>query len=192
MSKNRLIVEAARTVALTPFLVVVGFIAGLRAANAQAPAGTITAISGTVNITRGTASIPAAFNTVVDVGDRIVTGANGRATITLRDSTQIEVTESSTLVLTENLLNPDGTRASTKVTVLGGLIHSLVRFTAGTPPNFEVHTPNAIASARGTTYDTDYQNGTAREGYKDCTEFTDVSVYDGTVEVSNPTNPSAP
>ena len=76
--------------------------------------------------------------------------------------------------------------------MLGGLATSLVRFTAGTPPNFEVHTPNAVASARGTYYPVQYTKGTAREGYKDCLEFTDVSVYDGTVEVSNPTNPTAP
>jgi hypothetical protein len=78
----------------------------------------------------------------------------------MRDNTQLELTESSTMVLTENVLNPNGAR----VTLVGGLVRSLVRFTAGTPPNFEVNTPNAVVSARGTTYDTNYQSGATRPG----------------------------
>jgi FecR-like protein len=192
MSKPYLSVRRASIWYLTVIMAAVGLLVGASGTHSQTPVGSITAINGTVTITRGTTSIPAAFNTVVDVGDRIVTAADGRATITLPDTTQIEIAESSTLVLTENIVNPNGTRASTRVTLLGGLATSLVRFSAGTPPNFEVHTPNAVASARGTYYPVQYTKGTAREGYKDCTEFTDVSVYDGTVEVSNPTNPSAP
>ena len=65
-------------------------------------------------------------------------------------------------------------------------------FTPGSPPNFEVHTPNAVAAARGTTYDTDYQNNVNRLGYAYCKEFSDVSVFNGTVEVNNPKNTSAP
>lgn len=192
MSKRYLSVSVASVWYLAVVMVVVSLLAGASDIYAQTPAGSITAINGGVTITRGTTSIPAAFNTVVDVGDNIVTAADGRATITLSDGTQIEIAESSTLLLTENIVNPNGTRASTKVTLLGGLATSLVRFTAGTPPNFEVHTPNAVASARGTYYPVQYTNGTARPGYGNCTEFTDVSVYEGTVEVSNPTNPSAP
>jgi hypothetical protein len=36
------------------------------------------------------------------------------------------------------------------------MVRSLVRSTPGRAPNFEVHTPNAVASARGTSYDVDY------------------------------------
>jgi ferric-dicitrate binding protein FerR (iron transport regulator) len=65
----------------------------------------------------------------------------------------LELNDSSTLVLTENILRPDGSRASTKVTLLSGLVRALVRVSAGDAPNFEVHTPNAVASARGTMFD---------------------------------------
>jgi ferric-dicitrate binding protein FerR (iron transport regulator) len=162
------------------------------AVRAQATAGSITAINGNATIARASVILPAAYGAPLQIGDTIATAPNGRVTITLSDNTQLEVTESSTLVLTENVLNPNGTRASTKVTLLGGFVRSLVRFTVGTPPNFEVHTPNAVAAARGTTYDTDYINGAQRKEHKHCREFTDVAVYDGTVEVSNPTNTTAP
>lgn len=180
------------TVSLATALALVVVLVSIGAAGAQVPAGTLTAVNGTVTLTRGGIASPAKYGAGVQVGDQIATGSDGRVTITLSDNSQLELTESSTLVLTENTLNPNGSRASTKVNLLGGLVRSLVRFTGGTPPNFEVHTPNAVAAARGTTYDTDYQNGVAREGYTTCMEFSDVSVYDGTVEVSNPTNTTAP
>ncbi len=159
---------------------------------AQAVAGSISAISGSATITRGTATIPAAYGTKVNVGDRIVTAAGSNLTVTLSDASQIEVTDSSTLTIDENTLNANGTRASTKLSLLNGLVRSLVRSTPGTPPNFEVHTPNAVASARGTGYDVDHQTGVQDDKFKGCTEFSHVSVYQGKVEVYNPTNPSSP
>ena len=173
-------------------LVFGGLISVSAPAWAQTGTGSISAISGSATIARGTTTIPATYGAAVQIGDKISTGPDGRLTVTLSDGSQLELSESSSLVVTQNDLNPNGTRANTKITLMGGLVRSLVRFTAGTPPNFEVHTPNAVASARGTTYDTGYENGVNRENYQKCKEFTDVSVYEGTVEVSNPTNPSAP
>jgi hypothetical protein len=134
-------------------LIAVG--AGSSAA-AQAVAGSISALTGTATITRGGATIPAANGLAVQVGDRIVTGAGSNVSVTLSDGSQIEVTDSSNLTIDENTLNPDGSRASTKVSLLGGMVRSLVRSTPGRAPNFVVHTPNAVASARGTSYDVDY------------------------------------
>lgn len=159
---------------------------------AQTVAGSITAISGSATITRAGATIPAVYGTKIDVGDRIVTAAASSVTITLTDNSQIEVTDSSTLTVDENTLNASGVRASTKLSLLTGLVRSLVTTTPGTPPNFEVHTPNAVASARGTYYDVDHETGAHDKKFKDCTEFTHVAVYKGNVDVYNPTNPSAP
>lgn len=158
---------------------------------AQTVAGSISAISGTATITRGGATIPAAYGAAVNVGDRLATAAGGDLTVTLSDGSQIEVTDSSTLTIDENTLNANGTRAGTKLSLVNGLVRSLVRSTPGTPPNFEVHTPNAVAAARGTDYDVDHETGVQDGRYKDCTEFSHVSVYHGEVEVYNPTNPSA-
>ncbi|MGH7932022.1 MAG: FecR family protein [Candidatus Binataceae bacterium] len=159
---------------------------------AQTVAGSITALSGSVKVVRTGTTLTAVYGMAIDVGDRITTGTNGRATITLTDNSQLELTESSSLTVTQQTLAPGGGRAETRASLFGGLVRSLVRVTPGTPPNFEVHTPNAVASARGTMYDTQYESGVNREGYPHCKQFTDVSVYDGTVEVSNPTNPGAP
>jgi hypothetical protein len=105
-------------------------------ASAQTVAGSISALTGSAAITRGSMTIPAAYGIKVDVGDRIVTGVGSNVTVTLFDGSQIEVTDSSNLTIDENTLNPDGTRASTRVSLLTGMVRSLVRSTAGTPPNF--------------------------------------------------------
>ena len=160
--------------------------------HAQSVAGSISAVSGGVTIVRAGVSSAATYGEKVDVGDRLITGSNGSVTITLSDGSQMELAESSNLTLDENTLTPSGQRQSTRVTLFDGLLHSLVRVTPGTPPNYEVHTPNAVASARGTSYDVDHQTGVQNNNYPNCKEFSHVSVYQGTVGVSNPTNPTAP
>lgn len=125
---------------------------------AQTVAGSISAVTGTATITRGAVKIPAANGGKIDVGDRIVTDADSTVTVALSDGSQIEVTDSSNLTIDENTLNPDGTRAGTKMSLLNGMVRSLVRSTPGKPPNFEVHTPNAVASARGTSFEVDYHH----------------------------------
>jgi hypothetical protein len=126
---------------------------------AQTPVGSVSALSGTVRVERAGKSIPSAHATALQVGDKLTTGPNSRVSISLSDGSQLELNDLSTLVLTENILNPDGSRASTKVTLLSGLVRSLVKIGTGSQPNFEVHTPNAVASARGTMFDVSYHEG---------------------------------
>lgn len=132
------------------------------AATTGPAAGSITQLSGNVEIQRGGHALPATSGAPVEIGDTIVTGPSSKATITLSDQSQLELSEHSTLVIDENTLNSAGVRQSTRVRLLGGLVRAIVHFTAGTPPNFEVHTPNAVASARGTTFDVSYQTGVTR------------------------------
>jgi len=159
---------------------------------AQTVAGSISALSGTATINRGGASIAAANGAKVEVGDRLVTAAGSNLTVTLTDGSQIELTDSSTLTIDEETLDATGARASTKVSLLNGLVRSLVRTTPGTPPNYEVHTPNAVAAVRGTDFDVDHETGVQDSKFPGCSEFSHVAVNEGIVEVSNPTNPTAP
>jgi hypothetical protein len=160
--------------------------------HAQIVAGSITALNGSSTITRSAKKFAATYSAPVDVADELDTSPTGRLTVTLTDNSQFELSESSSLIISENLLNPNGTRASTSMTLLAGLARSLVRVTAGTPPNYEVHTPNAVASARGTTFDTYFINNVSRPGFGGCRTFTDVAVLDGTVAVRSIVNPTSP
>ena len=69
--------------------------------------------------------------------------------VSLSDGQSVELNDSSTLVLTENVLNPDGSRASTNVTLLNRLVRSLVKVRPGSPTN-------AVAADRPTMFDVSY------------------------------------
>ncbi len=154
------------------------------------PAGSVTALQGKVLIERtGSTAFAAQVSQAVRIGDRVTTGPGSRVTITLSDGTQLGLSESSSLVVADSRLDASGHRAHTEIDLIRGLLHSLVRHTEGNAPNYEVHTPNAVAAARGTDYDTDYVEGEKRKGHDDCGKFTDVRVYDGVVEVWNTSAP---
>ncbi len=145
-----------------------------------------------MQLQRAGATSNLAQGTAIQVGDRIVTGPNSSATITLSDQSRLEIHDSSTVTIDQHLIGAGG-RVSTQIGLVSGLLRSFVHLTsAGGVPNFSVHTPNAIAAARGTTYDTDYRAGIQRPGYPNCAKFTDVSVSEGVVEVRNTLNTSAP
>jgi hypothetical protein len=151
------------------------------------PAGSITSASGSVQLQRGTATTAAGPGTAVQVGDRIITGPGGHAVVTMTDGSTLELGESSNLAIDNQALAPTGGRATTQVSLFSGVVRSIVNATAGAP-NFEVHTPNAVAAVRGTRFDTAYSEGSTRPTYGDCHKFTDVAVYEGLVAVRNPAN----
>jgi hypothetical protein len=155
-------------------------------AHAQAGgAGTVSSVSGKVQIQRGAATIPVTNGMPVQVGDRVITGDDGHVLVVLTDQSTLELGDSSNLVVGAH----SGT--ATRVDLFGGVVRSFVNKTAGAAaPNFEVHTPNAVAAARGTKFDTSYYTGVTRPTYGDTHDFTDLSVYDGLMHFANINNPT--
>ena len=152
--------KVIRHIVASAILCVVALLVSVPHTWAQTAAGSVSAVDGTVSVERAGRSMPAADGAAIQVGDKVTTGPNSRVTIKLSDGSQLELNESSTLVLTEDVLNPDGSRASTKVTLLGGLVRSLVHFSPAGAPNFEVHTPTGVASAPGdTVFEVSYREG---------------------------------
>src|SRR5262249_4278641 len=150
-----------------------------------ANAGGVTNSSGSVQIQRGAATIPAGAGTLVQVGDRIITGVGAHVLVTLTDGSTLELGDSSSAVIDQHA------GAATRVSMFGGVLRSFVNRTIGVAaPNFEVHTPNAVAAARGTRFDVAYQTNISRPTYGDCHDFTDTSVYEGVVNLSNVNNPA--
>ena len=147
----------------------------------QAPvAGTVTSVSGTVQIARGAATTLVTKGIPVQVGDRIITGDDGHIAVLLIDQSTLELSDSTNMVVDQHA----GT--TTHVNLFGGKLRSLVNRTVGAnSPDFEVHTPNAVAAARGTLFDTAFFSGPNSRGVH---EFTDVSVYQGVVNLANINN----
>jgi hypothetical protein len=175
-----------RCILLTITPILVGLCVSTSAARAQVAAGNVTSLIGSASIQRAGSSIDVTIGMPVQVSDQVVVSTGGKVTITLSDGSILEVGSSSTIVIDEELLGPGGARASTRVHLLAGILRSVARHTsAGTPPNFEVHTPNAILAARGTTFDTQYTGGTQRFGYGATTQFTYERTLRGTVGARN-------
>ena len=151
---------AVRTIASVSFIAMALLVFAPRSW-ARISAGSISAINGTVKLERAGRLIPAVYGTPVQVGDKFTTEPNSRLTINLTDGSQLELNQSSTLVLTQDTLRPDGSRANTKVTLLTGLLRCLVKSVPGHAPSFEVHTPNAVASVRGTIFEVSYHKNKA-------------------------------
>ncbi len=168
---------------------------GANDTSAQPLAGAVTSIMGNVHIERAATTVPATVGMALVAGDRVVTASSSRVTITLTDKSKLELDESTSLVIDQQMVTASS--RTTKLSLFSGLVRSFVSHTSS-KTNFQVYTPNAVASARGTEYDTSTQTPPPstmseedRKKYKDCRRFSQVSVYEGTVEVTNSTNPSA-
>jgi len=56
--------------------------------------------------------------------------------------------------------------------------------------NFEIHTPNGVAAARGTDFEVEFIEGKPCPADPSCLRYTTVGVYQGVVVVANPTSPA--
>jgi ferric-dicitrate binding protein FerR (iron transport regulator) len=162
-----------------------------RTAIAQTAAGSFQSVNGQVQIQRtGGATIGAASGVGVNVGDRIITGPNGHAVIILNDQSRLELGPASSITLDEFTIT--GGATATRVSLFSGVMRSLVNAASGgAPANYQVHTPNAVAAVRGTKFDTAYSENVIRPGYQGCEKYTDVSVYQGTVNLAPLATPNA-
>lgn len=149
--------------------------------------GTIINAQGNVAVHRGSSAIKPATGVHVDQGDRVTTGSRSHISIVLTDRSEIDIGESTVVVLSEHGIV--GGRPHTRIALLAGLVRAIVDTAAGSN-NFQINTPNAVASARGTKFDTSYESGAARQGYGACRQFSDIAVYEGIVDVSGASNPS--
>jgi hypothetical protein len=161
-----------------------------RPAQAQTAAGSFASVSGQVQIQRtGGATIGAAGGVGVNVGDRIVTGPNGHAVILLNDQSRLELGPASSITLDQFTIS--GGTTATHVSLFSGVLRSLVNAgSGGQHADYQVHTPNAVAAVRGTKFDTAYTENVIRPGYQGCERYTDVSVYQGTVNLAPVATPN--
>lgn len=161
-------------------------------------AGTIAKVKGNATLVRKGRNLKVTQAMALEEDDKLVTGPDGHLTITFGDNSSLMLGESASIVIGTGagaISQGAGTAAGggiSRVSLMGGHLHSI--FNAGMrrlATGFEVRTPNAIIGVRGTEFDTAYIAGTPCPGFPNCTRYTDVGVYKGRVEVSNPLNPKA-
>jgi hypothetical protein len=169
------------------FLIAVCTIVGAGTARAQSAAGTVSSASGGVQIQRGGGVLTAAPGTPVYRGDKIGSGSEGVAVIILSDGSQLELGPSTTIALDQYT---SGGTTPTRVGLASGTLKSAVKKTGGAPADFQVHTPNAIVTARGTTYYTSYTGNSPQTGnLPGVSHYTEVAVLEGTINLAQASAP---
>ena len=123
-------------------------------------AGTIKTSRGTARIERQGAKLPADVGSVVNVSDRIVTGADGAVGITLRDNTLLSAGPNSTLELNKFAFNTTTHVGELDASVKRGSLSVVSGKIAKTSPdNVSFNTPNVSLGVRGTEFVIDAGKG---------------------------------
>lgn len=137
-----------RRLVLFATLVAAGF-----AGTAQAEIGRIKRSMGAATIERGKAKLPAAIGGTVEQGDVLVTGRDGRVSITFADNSRFSAGPSSRIVLTEFRFD-DTTHKGAFVTKVdrGSLAIISGQIAHETKDAMKVRTPTSLLGVRGTRF----------------------------------------
>jgi hypothetical protein len=110
-------------------------------------------LQGEVTLQRGAQAIPLQPGTVLQVGDRLVTGRDGAVGVTLADDTRLTAGPSSTLVLGEFRFDPTTHEGRLLAVLLRGTLHMVSGAIAKQSPQaVHVQTPHALLDVRGTEF----------------------------------------
>jgi len=115
--------------------------------------GTVASVRGTATVGRGGASAPATVGMVVQLGDELRTGPDGQLRVVFRDDSVIDLAESSSMVIDQQVFDPSASSFSSLMRLVSGKARALVGHYYGTPgAAYEVQTPTAVAGVRGTSF----------------------------------------
>ena len=171
------------------FLIAVCAIAVAQVAQAQNAVGTVSSAKGGVQIKRGAAIMPATPGMPIILGDRIASGMEGTAVITLSDGSKLELRPLTDITIDQFT---SGGPTPTRISMAAGVLKSSVKKTRGTPANYQVHTPNAILTARGTIFYTSYTSSSPQTGnLPGVSHYTEVAVLEGTVNLAQAASPES-
>ena len=123
----------------------------LAQAPAPAPAGRVKLAVGTAFVVHEGQRIPATVGTPVYEQDSLITGADGRVGITLRDDTRLSIGPQTTIEISRFLYAQSDSQFSFVLKV----VHGMVAYVSGriaklSPDAVRLETPSAIIGVRGT------------------------------------------
>ncbi|HEY6298484.1 MAG TPA: FecR domain-containing protein [Candidatus Binatus sp.] len=138
-------IDVLRTTRRSVALLVVAAMLGLLASSAvraDDSVGSVTQVSGSAQIQRGGATLPAQQGTPVKIHDTVTTQPDGSMTLGFGDGSSIALS-SNTSIAIENTVAVNGQMVPSRVTLISGDIHAIVPDKAGQPHSIEVNTPNS-------------------------------------------------
>ncbi len=140
------------------------------------PIGTVLAVDGIAQVQAQGATdwVQLRFRDKIFEGDTVQTKAASKVKVLLRDDSIMTMAEQSEMTFTEFLLTERQQRSVVKL--LFGAVKVLTTRILGADSSVEVHTPNAVAGVRGTTFIVQYMRQT---------DTTEIFVLEGTVTARN-------
>lgn len=115
--------------------------------------GTFKNLEGTVSVVRGSQSLPALPGLGLREGDRVVTGPNSAAAITLQDGTVISVGANASVDLTHYVFDTKTQNGSLLLNLLQGTLRMVTGTMGKTNPELiKVTTPTSVVGVRGTDF----------------------------------------
>ena len=122
---------------------------------AEEEIGMFTAVEGQVSVAHPgiEQAVPPKLQDGVQFKDVIETDKESRTKALLNDDSLLTVGEHSRVEITEYIYDPGKNRRSVVVNLIQGKVRALVgKVFSGTGSKFEIHTPSAVAAARGTYF----------------------------------------
>jgi hypothetical protein len=108
-------------------------------ARADDSVGSVSQVTGTAQIQRGGASLPAQPGTPVQLHDVVSTQPGSTATLSFPDGSSIALTSGTTVTI-EDAVAVNGQNVPSRVTLSSGNVHSIVPDKAGNPHHLEIDT----------------------------------------------------
>jgi hypothetical protein len=112
--------------------------------------GKFNEVRGDVSLTRAKKGIKPNVGYDVQTKDIVVTGDKSRAKLLLADDSMLSINQNSNVEITEFLLYKN--KRSSIISLRAGAMHTKVERFLDPNSKFEVHTPTAVAGARGTAW----------------------------------------
>ena len=109
------------------------------AVRADDSVGSVSQVTGTAQIQRGGASLPAQPGTPVKLHDVVTTQPGSTATLSFPDGSSMALT-SGTSVTIEDAASVNGQSVPSRVTLSSGNVHTIVPDKAGNPHHLEIDT----------------------------------------------------
>ena len=151
--------------------------------------GEVTGLTGAANITRGGSSFMAALSMQIQIHDELEVISTAQLTVTFHDGSKLILSESGRYSIDQYAITST-TRTDASIALWAGHLRAIVNVISGSAPNFQVHTPNAIAAVRGTEFETAYIKDRPCPEDRSCMRYTTVEVFHGVVAVANSSNPA--
>jgi hypothetical protein len=118
----------------------------------NADIGSVTTVTGTAIIKRGSSIVTIAKGTSIEMNDRVET-KNGEVNITFKDDTSVKVTASSALVIDDFVYDPKSKSGKLGLKAAEGTVRYVSGNIAHNNPNaVNIKTPTAAIAVRGTDF----------------------------------------